>query len=103
MSGRLDVELRAALRAAAWPIATDARSRLASKYAGASSRTIGPRVTVAGAAVTQRARKVTGNRGDFGALQMRNVMIPALHAHEEEVEAAAAHVIDVLENIGGFR
>lgn len=103
MSGRMDVELRAALREAAWPVARTARSTLAEKYAGASAKTIGPRVTVAGAAVTQRARKVTGKRGDFGALQMTHVMIPALHAHEGEIEDSAAKVIDVLAAIGGFR
>lgn len=102
MSGRLDTELRAALREAAWPVARDARGRLAAKYAGASSKTIGPRVTLAGSAVTQRARKVTGKRGDFGALQMTHVMIPALHAHETEIEEAAAGVVDTLAAIGGF-
>ena len=57
---------------------------------------------MAGANVTQRARTVTGQRGDFGALQMRKVMIPALEQHEETIEAGAARAFNGLVAEAGF-
>jgi hypothetical protein len=87
MSGTLRPELRAALRKAAEPVARDARAK--EKWQGASVSTIGPKVTLAGASVTQRARKVTGARPDYGALQMRDAFIPALVENADEIEAAA--------------
>lgn len=81
-------ELRAALAQEAEPVAADARQRL-SAYSGASVGTIGPRVVFAGVFVTQRARKVTGLRPDFGALQMRKAMIPALEDHADGIVAGA--------------
>lgn len=99
MSGRLGPELRAGLRKAAEPIAEDARSK--EKWQGASVRTIGPKVTLAGAAVTQRAKKVTGARPDYGALQMREAFIPALEEHVDDVERAAEEVLTTIINIGG--
>lgn len=94
-------ELRAALRELAEPVAATARDRLGA-YPGASVGTIGPKVTLAGAAVTQRARKVTGKRPDFGALQMVKVMIPALEEHEDDIEAGAAVAFDSLTREAGF-
>lgn len=99
MSGRLAPELRAALRAAAKPVADSARRN--EKWQGASIRTIGPRVTVSGAAVTQRAKKVTGQRGDFGALQMEQAMIPALEEHVDDIEHSAEAVLATVLSIGG--
>jgi hypothetical protein len=87
MSGTLRPELRAALRKAADPVARDARGK--EKWQGASIATIGPKVTLTGASVTQRARKVTGARPDYGALQMRQAFIPALEENAAEIEAAA--------------
>lgn len=101
MSGGLDKELRVALREAAWPIARDIRER-ERKWAGASTGTIGPRVTLAGAAVTQRAKKVDGKHPQFGKVQMLEAFLPALDDHVDDVELAAEHVLDVIEGIGGF-
>lgn len=93
-------ELRGKLAQVVEPIAQSARAR--QRWVGASAGTIGPRVTVAGAAVTQRARKVTGQRPDYGALQMRESMIPALEEHGEDIEAAAGAAIDDLTREAGF-
>ena len=76
-----------ALKKAAEPVAELARDKV-TRYQGASVRTIrtrrqGPRVWV-----EQGARKVTGKRGDFGALQMRTVLMPALDERADEVFAA---------------
>lgn len=102
MSGGLDKELRAALREAAWPIARDIRAREGDKWTGASTGTIGPRVTLAGAAVTQRAKKVDGKHPQFGKVQMLEAFLPALEDHVDDVEHAAEHVLDVIEGLGGF-
>lgn len=89
------------LAEAAQPVAATARQRL-SRYAGASLTTIGPRVVTAGVFVTQRARKVTGKRGDFGALQMREGLIPALAEHEDDVVEALEDALDDLGRSAGF-
>ena len=87
--------VRDALKEATEPVASDARSRL-SRYAGASVGTIGPRATNRGVFVTQRARKKTGKRGDFGVLQMQEVLVPALEEHEGEI---VERVDDALERL----
>lgn len=80
------------LKEAAAPVVAAAKQKVTA-YDGASVNTIrarrsGPRVYV-----EQGAKKVTGNRGDFGALQMVEVLIPALDEKSDEV---LAHVDGVL-------
>lgn len=89
--------LQAGLREAAQPIASDTRSRL-SGYRGISLATINPSATTRGVSIVQRAKRVTGKRPDFGALQMRRGLIPAVRAADgeirdrvEEAFAALAH------------
>lgn len=101
MSGTLDVTLREHLKRTAEPVAREAQS-IASQWQGAKTSTIGPRVVQAGVFVTQRARTVSGLRGDFGSLQMRKAMIPALEHHVDTVERGAEEALDVIEHIGGF-
>lgn len=101
MSGGLDVILREHLKRTAEPIAAEARS-LVSQWQGARTSTIGPRVVQRGVYVTQRARTVTGMRGDFGALQMTRAFIPALEHNVERVEQGAEEALDVIERLGGF-
>jgi Ni,Fe-hydrogenase III large subunit len=93
--------VRAALAEAAWPVAADTKSRL-SRYQGISLGTIGPAVRVSGVAVTQRARKVTGLRGDFGALQMTRGFLPALDANAEETYRGVELALDELIRSQGF-
>ncbi len=50
----------------------------------------------------QRARRTTGTRPDFGALQMRKVLIPALDDNEREILAGVEHMLDKLEREHGF-
>lgn len=93
--------VRAALREVARPVAETAKVNL-SQYQGASLNTIGPKVTTRGVAVTQRAKKVTGLRPDFGALQMTEGLIPALDDHADEIENRADQALGVLIHTAGF-
>jgi hypothetical protein len=110
--------LVAALREAAWPVQSDTKSRLHSVthklstepagYQGLSYDTIGIAVRsgaggfAAGVAVTQRKKKVTGRRGDFGALQMERGFIPALEANREETYKGVELAFDTLITESGF-
>ncbi len=76
---------RAALRKAGGAVKEDASRRFA-RY---DQRTAaGYRVVVrrTGVAVEQSLRKTTGLRPDFGKLQMRRALVPALHDNEQETE-----------------
>ncbi len=93
--------LRKALVEAARPVAETAQETL-SRYRGASVKTIRPRASVRGAFVTQGAKKVTGKRGDFGTLQQRTVLEPALEANSDKVMEGAERAIDALSRRNGF-
>lgn len=77
-------EVDAMLKKAAVPVVEQARANL-SRFQGAKLNTIRPRVTSGHAYVRQGARKVTGKRPDFGALEMRVGLIPALRDRQGEV------------------
>jgi hypothetical protein len=88
-------ELQKELRAVAEPIAADTRSRLG----GLGGRTVAgvSAGSSAGAAIVrQRARRTTGLRPDFGALQMRRGFLPALKAGEPGVIRAVDEMLDRL-------
>jgi hypothetical protein len=90
-----------ALATAAEPVAATARD-LISRYEGASLNTIRPRASVRGVFVTQGARKVTGKRPDFGALEMTHGLIPALHEHEDDIVVRVELALDSLAISEGF-
>ena len=90
-----------AFKEVARPIAEEAQSRLA-RYQGISLGTIGPRVVTSGVFVTQRAKKRTGLRGDFGSLQMRVGLLPALEANEGKIDKAVEKALDDLTDSAGF-
>jgi hypothetical protein len=87
-------EIQRELKKAAEPVATSGREKI-SRYPGASTGTINPRAAGASVYVTQRARKVTGQRPDFGALQQRR-LDEALNEHEDEVERGVEAALDRL-------
>lgn len=80
------------------------RERGASLFSGidagsaAGFRTV---VRQRGVEVEQRKRRVTGKRGDYGALQMRRALVPALEEKQGDVvdafEDALDKVIDIVE------
>lgn len=91
----------AGLRAAAEPIAADARSKL-SGFQGISLGTIKPSARSTGVVVIQRAKKTTGKRADFGALQMRKGLLPALEENEDTVACDVEAAFYVLTKKEGF-
>jgi hypothetical protein len=101
MSGDLDDELRKGLKKAGEPVAETARGKI-SRYRGASIGTIAPRLARGTTVfVTQRARKVTGKRGDFGSLQMKK-LFESLEEREGDVIRQLEQVLDDLTDSGGF-
>lgn len=85
---------------AAEPVRRDWAGRVG-RYQGASTSTITPKMTTKGVFVTQRARKVTGKRGDFGALQMRHGL-SALADNEDETRREVEKDLDRLISGEGF-
>jgi hypothetical protein len=88
------------LKDAAEPVRQEWISRL-QRYQGASTSTIGPKVLTRGILVTQRARKRTGLRGDFGSLQMRHGLA-ALFDKQDETVKAVEKALDDLTREEGF-
>lgn len=66
------------------------------RWAGASVGTIGARATNRSVFVTQRARKVTGRRPDFGSLQMREALIPSVWENVNEITRGVERAFDRL-------
>jgi hypothetical protein len=100
VEGNIAKTLRDELKRAAKPV-VDASKRKLSRYQGASLGTIGPRASVSGVFVTQRARKVTGERPDFGRLQ-QVALEEALEEHEEETVRGVEQAFDRLVRSVGF-
>ena len=71
------------------------------RYRGASTATLTPKMTTKGVLITQRARKVTGRRSDFGSLQMRHGL-SALFEEADETTKAVEKALDELTREAGF-
>ncbi|MGH9320287.1 MAG: hypothetical protein ACRD3V_10430, partial [Vicinamibacteria bacterium] len=56
----------------------------------------------ASAFIDQAARKRTGLRPDFGALQMRKVFLPALFANQDAVFRGMEEMLERLTSEAGF-
>jgi hypothetical protein len=89
------------LKRAAEPVASSARDKI-SRYRGASLGTIRPRRRGPVVYVEQAKRKVTGRRGDFGGLQMRHGLIPALEENEGQIFATVSDALDRYASSAGF-
>lgn len=92
--------VRDELQHAAKPVVDTTKQKL-SRYQGASLGTIGPRASVQGVFVTQRARKVTGRRADFGRLQ-QVALEESLDEHTGEVIEGVEDALDRLTRSAGF-
>lgn len=88
-------EVRAAFREVGEIVRADAAQRFedVSPKTAAGFRT---RTSTRGVSVVQRLGKTTGKRSDWGSLQMKDALIPALESKEDEVEQA---MDDALERV----
>ncbi len=93
-------QLGADLKEAAAPVVAAAKGK--EKWRGASINTIVSRRTGLRVFVYQNAPKVTGKRGDYGALQMRQALEPALDENADEVYSHVERVLDRYANEAGF-
>lgn len=86
-------EVRSTLRKVGDIVKVEAAERLREIDArsAAGLRTV---VRQRGVSVEQSLRKTTGTRPDFGALQMRQALLPALAEKESAVEDAMEDAID---------
>lgn len=95
---QLKRELESELRAAGDLVAESSRARFvnvdARSAAGFKSKVKGFGRVV----VQQSRRRVTGRRGDYGSLQMRRALIPAVAENEATV---LTHIEGMLDRLGG--
>lgn len=89
--------VRDELRQAGEVVRRDASQRFApvSPRSAAGYRVV---VRQRGVAVEQRLRKTTGQHPQWGALQMRKALVPAVRDNEAEIEAAFGQAIDRIVN-----
>jgi hypothetical protein len=97
----LALQLGNDLKKAAEPVAVSAKQKV-SRYRGASINTIRTRRAGPTIYVEQSAKKVTGKRGDFGALQMRRALEPALDEKSAQVFREVEQVLDHYASKAGF-
>jgi hypothetical protein len=86
-------EVRAAFREAGDIVRVDAVPRLA-KYSTKSAAGLKVRVRQRGVAVEQSLLKTTGQRPDYGSLQMRKALLPAVTKTLPELEAEFVKAVD---------
>lgn len=83
------------------------RVEAAARFGSTDIRSAGgykTRVRQRGIAVEQSLRRTTGQHPEYGALQMRRALIPALDANEEKTIRAVEHALDQVAdrfNMGG--
>jgi hypothetical protein len=88
------------LQKAAEPVVQAAKSK--ERWQGASIATIRSRRRGINVYVEQSAHKVTGKRADYGELQMRQALVPALDENESKVFDEVDRVLDEYANKEGF-
>jgi hypothetical protein len=85
--------VRGALREVGEVVKVDATRRF-ERFDARSAAGYRVRVRQRGVAVEQSLRKTTGKHPEFGALQMRKALLPALVSKEREVERGFEKAID---------
>jgi hypothetical protein len=89
------------LKKAAEPVVKEAQQK-ETRWRGASIGTIRAKRSGARVFVEQSARKRTGLRPDYGALQLRSALVPALEENADEVFTEVDKVLDRYANGAGF-
>lgn len=101
IDGKLVKEFGNELKEVAEPVVRSAHVKVA-RYRGASIRTIRARRRGLNISVEQGARKVTGRRSDFGRLQLRQVLEPALDENRDGVITDVDRVLGRWADDAGF-
>ena len=101
MDKELSKDLRSSLKEAAEVVAVEARSRFQG-IQPATSATMKAVVRARGASVEQTKGRTTGLRPDYGALQMRRALSPALDAKSAEVAKKVDDMLGRLASKNGF-
>ena len=103
--GRIDKNLRKEvqkeLSKAAEIVRDDARAR----FRGVDARSamgFRARVRTGQSYVEQRYGRTTGQHPEFGVLQMRRALLPALWSNRGKVEKSLENMLDKLANLNGF-
>jgi hypothetical protein len=91
-------EVRATFREVGEIVRQDAAQRL-TKYSTVSAAGLKVRVRQRGVAVEQSLRKTTGAHPQYGGLQMRKALLPALAKEEPLVEAKFEEALDKVKAI----
>ena len=93
-------QLRGIFRETGEAVRSDAQGRFEPVDAGSAA---GYRVVVRqrGVSVEQARRRTTGRHPQYGALQMRVALIPALEAKRDETLEAFERAIDKIIEVGG--
>jgi hypothetical protein len=91
--GATQTEVRAALAKSGEIVQADAVPRMA-KYSTKSAAGFKVRVRQRGVSVEQSLLKTTGLRPDWGALQMRKALLPAVERKFPQVEAEFEKALD---------
>lgn len=95
-------EVNKRLRGIGQVVSEDARARFG-RYDTKSAMGLRPRVRAGGLVVVEQRRgKTTGKRPDFGALQMRRALLPALASKSGEIEREFGRMLDDLASGNGF-
>ena len=95
--------VRGRLREVAEPVLRDARAKLA-RYDERSASRLGVSVRRVGTvAVEQRLRRTTGAHPQFGALQMREALSPALEENADGIEREFEKALDDIADIFTWR
>lgn len=81
------------LKRLAEPVQTATKGKLG-RYGGDPAGGVRIRRRGLNVAVEQTRRKVTGKRGDFGALQMTRAFVPSLEENRGQVEAGVDRWLD---------
>lgn len=101
MDKDLSKKLRASLKEAAEIVAPVARSKF-ERIQPRSAATMTARARARGASVEQSQGRTTGLRPDFGSLQMRIALMPALDEKAPEVEQKVDEMLGHLAAENGF-
>ena len=100
--GKAEKETRGKVRERQKRVGEIVRAEAASRFGRVDPRSAaGFRVSVRqrGVSVEQRLKRVTGQRGDYGSLQMTRALVPALQDKADEVVAELAKAVDEIADI----